>query len=104
MFYILHIPADHKQPVKETPQRTVPDNSQLNLLVGGYLKAVPYWDRDSYGRRCVAFCNEEGKLEGLPVNDRAMSGWIRAAGVLNDVLCGDIVVISTDTDEEFSQL
>ncbi|MGH3497428.1 MAG: DUF3846 domain-containing protein [Nocardioidaceae bacterium] len=55
----------------------VPDLHTLHALVGGYIEGVA----DTWGT-WIAYCNEEGKLLGLPVNVRA-----------GDVLCGPVVFL-----------
>src|SRR5580765_6211004 len=45
---------------------------------GGYIEAVPGFDTISHaGKRhaCVAFCDEEGKLKGYPLNNHATTLW-----------------------------
>lgn len=47
--------------------------------------------------RCVAFCNEEGKLHGLPLNSVATRMWQTQVGrPLDDVLVGDILLVIGD--------
>ena len=94
-----------------------PDNlfRTLQNEVGGYIEMVPYWKtyRDQGERKpCVAVCNEEGKLNGLPPNPLATALWHVAlkeqmnidlpkfAGDL-DHLVGQIVVVMGD--EEFME-
>jgi hypothetical protein len=53
----------------------------LNKAVGGYIEAVPGFNsicQDGRAVPCVAFCNEEGKLQGLPFNNSATALWDRA--------------------------
>lgn len=78
----------------------------LQKSVGGYIEAVPYWDTLAYGdddkdqQDCVAYCNEEGKLNGLPLNEEASIEWhaclMRQGLAPSDVLVGDVVVITGD--------
>jgi hypothetical protein len=73
-----------------------PDLEFLQQAVGGHIEVVPYFDRLG-DKPCVAFCNEEGKLKGLPINTHATLLWGDAVGVQpNDVLCGDVLVITGD--------
>ena len=72
--------------------------SWLQQQVGGYIQPV-YVDQvlTDRGRREVDACvyvNEEGKLDGLPVNPRAtdfcalaIGGWLR------DIIVGDVVIV-----------
>lgn len=77
----------------------------ITQAVGGHIEAVPFWSR-YHGKRCVAFCNEEGKLHGLAFNEHATVAWFAAIGVqrtrmLNDVLVGPVIVLTGD--EEFME-
>lgn len=75
----------------------------LRRIVGGHIEGVPMFLSVPVGgrvRRCVAFCNEEGKLRGLPVNAPATMLWHRSAGRdTGDVLVGNVAVVWGD--EEF---
>jgi hypothetical protein len=80
----------------------------LNAAVGGYIEQVPYFTRyqyhpDSKPVECVAFCNEDGKLQGLPYNAIATHIWhSQTPDISNkDILVGDVAVVFGD--EEFMQ-
>lgn len=78
---------------------------ELQAAVGGNLELVPLFDYYR-GDECVVFCNEEGKLHGLPVNTRATEDWNLNLGIGNslvDVLCGDVAVVQGD-DEFMAEL
>src|SRR3954470_16511001 len=78
---------------------TTPALEQLQAGVGGNIEIVPYFIK--YGNApCVAFCNEEGKLEGLPVNTTAQRLWEDAYGdrITEDVLVGPIVIVTGDDE------
>lgn len=82
-----------------------PDIEILQWIVGGYIEQVPYLEQCIYNgkvRRCVAFCNEEGKVHDLPVNERAtrlLHAQQRRAGVQShDVLVGDIAILFGDAE------
>lgn len=64
---------------------------------GGYIEVVPYFDHYE-GRPCVAFCNENGKLDGMPVNERATALWyaMEPRFMGRDHLVGPIVIITGD--------
>jgi hypothetical protein len=94
------------QPVVVTPKYEMIKDG----LNGGWLELVPLFDRYK-GERCVVFCDEEGRLNGLPRNPIATALWhacIRARGldpmrVLTppdaiDGLVGPIVIISCDEE------
>lgn len=53
--------------------------AQLQEAVGGYIEAVP-------GSRNRAYCNEEGRLRGLPVNQQASQQF-------NQLLVGNVIVL-----------
>jgi len=78
---------------------SIPDVSEFQAAVGGYIETVPYFEKYN-GKRCVAFCHEEGKLEGLPTNRHAMAAWEAALGrpIAEDYLVGPICIISGDED------
>lgn len=73
----------------------------LTNAVGGYIETVPYFNQYE-GEACVVFCNEEGKLKGLPINVEANKLW-HAQVKISDVLVGDIIIISGD-DEFMDEL
>lgn len=85
----------------------------LQSAVGGNIEIVRYLDKIEFeGRpesRCVAFCNDEGKIDGLPFNERASGFWIKLLverGMLQvgpdsrvkvrDVLVGPIAFVCGD--------
>ena len=74
-----------------------PDLDDLQAAVGGSIQLVPLFER-YYGKPCAVFCDEEGKLKGLPVNVRATREWYRAMGVTSadDVLCGAVAIVTGD--------
>jgi len=88
-----------------------PDLATLQTTVGGYLEKVPHFNSIEYQgavRRCVALCNEEGKLDRpspLPRNLLADQYWAQAMqrdyGVRNpmpDYLVGNIVILFGDPE------
>jgi hypothetical protein len=66
----------------------------LQDAVGGLIEAVPHW-RMYNGERCVAFCNEEGKIRGLAPNKQATTLWYKMV-VPEDYLVGDIIIVQGD--------
>ena len=72
----------------------------LQKAVGGWIELVPDFDVFGDQKGVVAFCNEEGKLNGLPVNAKATEAWAKSVGTtvadLGDELLGDVVIVSGD--------
>lgn len=99
--------------IKTTGEITEVDVSTASILpllreaVGGHIEQVPFFDTYEYDNKtvsCVAFCNEEGKLHLLDMNEIATIYWYRSAGrSLNDILVGDIAVVFGD-DEFMTEL
>jgi len=73
---------------------------ELQERVGGWLEVISYFDKYE-GKPCIAYCNEEGKLNRLPLNVEAQVAWEKALGepIFSDHLVGNIVVVQGD--EEF---
>lgn len=69
----------------------------LSKAVEGHIETVPYFDHFE-GKRCVTFCNEEGKLNGLGPNILAQVYWEEAFGnqITSDLLVGPICIITGD--------
>jgi len=67
--------------------------------VGGDIEVVPLFTKYK-GRPCVAFCNEEGKLNGLPVNQVATAFWYAQEPrfIGRDILVGPVVIITGDRE------
>jgi hypothetical protein len=77
---------------------------------GGSLEVVPFFSRYVHKDRwvsCVAFCDEEGKLHGLPFNQHATEHWEKSLkanghpglivnGGLVDHLVGKIAILYGD--------
>jgi hypothetical protein len=73
----------------------------------GYLELVPHWHSIEHGgerHRCAAFCDEDGKRLGLPVNRPATLAWDAAmkrdhgCGCAPDYLVGSVVVVFGDRE------
>ena len=72
----------------------------LQQSVGGYIEIVPHFTKYN-NKPCVAFCNEEGKLEQLPYNHVATTAWMVAAdarGIGGDELVGPVVILQGDDE------
>lgn len=80
-----------------TELTAVPKLETLQIAVGGYIETVPYFDTYE-GAPCVAFCNEEGKLDGSRFNRDASNAWLKAMhpSTHGDVLFGDVVILQGD--------
>jgi hypothetical protein len=70
--------------------------SQLQEAVGGLVQAIDLQDN------LTLWCNEEGKLIGLPVNVMGTRLWEKSFG-LTDVIMGN-VVFTGGTDDEGDNL
>jgi hypothetical protein len=90
-----------------TPYRRPATLRELRAaLGGGYLEMVPHFDSFEFGGEvhpCVAFCDERGKLEGLPTNERATAAWADAlercgAQLRHDFLVGPVLIVIGDED------
>lgn len=68
--------------------------SQLQSLVGGYIEFVSLPD---FGLEMVV--NEEGKMNGLPLNLPATMYWNRQYDKTLDYIVGDVVLLSNTTTE-----
>lgn len=70
----------------------------LRNAVGGYIQQVPLGDSDM-----ALWCNEEGKLIGLPYNEGATKVWVKYWGN-TDVMVGDCVITGgIDWDSELTK-
>jgi len=65
----------------------------LQTAVGGWVQAI------DIATDMTMWCNEEGKLTGLPHNPFAQFMWDKAFGAHTDYIVGDIV-LTGGTDEE----
>lgn len=63
---------------------------EMQDFVGGYIECIEFPD----GRTLVV--NEEGKLEGLPVNDQATALWRQQFPTDDDIIVGDVLIVSKD--------
>lgn len=64
----------------------------LNKSCGGWIQCV-YFDNG-----VSMFCNEEGKINGLPYNHKATALWTKAYG-RTDIISGNVVVVGDQDDE-----
>jgi hypothetical protein len=95
------------QPGENIPtvmELTEPPAAELiHYAIGGRMELVPHFDSirwNGKSRSCAAFCNEEGKLQQLPINIHAtMLWWMSCKTKPDNVLAGPVAVIFGD--EEF---
>lgn len=80
--------------IVRTELTSPPGLEMLKKAVGGWIECIPYFEKFE-GKPCVAFCNEEGKLNDLPFNEVASALWFEA-GITNDVLVGDVAIVTGD--------
>jgi hypothetical protein len=89
-----------------------PSDATLRQAVGGEIEDIPGFNSISFEgevHRCVAFCNDQGKGLGLPLNVWATAQWHAALrrhgydrglrredGTVADRLVGDVVVVLAD--------
>lgn len=72
-----------------------PDLKLLQAHVKGNIELIPLFDTIVINNelcKCVAFCNEEGKLQDLEVNATATSMWASAMLKSGHMLAGDMLV------------
>lgn len=79
--------------------RIAPTLDALQAVVGGYIECVTMDDGQWH-----LYCNEEGKLDGLPINVSATAfahhmGWPRG-----DVLVGRVILLGNGRDGEEADL
>jgi len=61
----------------------------MQRTVGGYIQVVPL------GGSTVLVCNEEGKLKGLPLNDKATLLWEKVYGK-TDIIVGNVIIAKSN--------
>jgi hypothetical protein len=71
----------------------------LQKAVGGYIEVIPRFTTYE-GLRCIAYCNEDGKMMGLEHNIKATVAWHKSMdpqGTIPvhalDVLLGPVVIL-----------
>lgn len=66
---------------------------ELQGLVGGYIERVPMSNGKSM------YVNEEGKLNGLPYNEKATQILRQQGRIPNDYIVGDVVILSNEEED-----
>ena len=69
----------------------------LQKAVGGWIEGV------CITSHLVMYCNEEGKMNYLPINNIA-TGFLWSLGKKNDVIVGDVIFVKTDDEGEHISL
>jgi hypothetical protein len=70
----------------------------LQAAVDGYIELVPHFNKYK-GEECVVYCNEEGKMNDLPMNIIASDKWYEALGFYpGDILVGDVIILTGDSE------
>jgi Domain of unknown function (DUF3846) len=88
----LIIPAAGDPYAIQLPEDGNAELAVLQQAVGGYIELVP----NPHG--VTVYCNEEGKLEGLPPNHRAtklFGEWLQPW----DIIAGDVIVCGPPDEE-----
>lgn len=93
------IPADEAEPIRFDEVEGRIDLDYLQKQVGGYIEAVGI-DRMAPLPPFSMYLNEEGKLEGLPLNRRAT---LLARGTIgrNDYIAGTAVLCGPVDDDGY---
>lgn len=74
-----------------------PTLEELQSGVGGYIEVIPFFstiEMDDGIHTCIALCNEEGKIRGLPPNPVAQTLWEATVGrkITEDYLVGPVII------------
>jgi hypothetical protein len=102
---LIYKPGRHEPEVTEFTHWRDCTLEFLQKSVGGYIELIPHFDtieHDGQVVPCFAYCNEEGKLEGLLGNGPITKMWnaaIERQGYHNDrgdFLVGSVVIIVGD--------
>ena len=96
---ILVIPADSAEAVRV--ESIEPGLEPFQKLVGGYIEQLPGRDTPGVsGYSWLAYVNEEGKLENLPVNERATAFMHSVGGIYDwDTINGAMIIIGEGDGE-----
>lgn len=77
------------------------DYASLSEAVGGYIELVHLRGKfDGF----AMYVNEEGKLNGLPMNDLATIVWEKSFGAFTDIILGNAVLVNAETDGDGNEL
>jgi hypothetical protein len=98
-----------KTPPAKIDLHVAPDLETLHSIVGGWIELVPGFDwvrEDGELVRCVAFCNEEGKIHNLRYNQQATLMWHDSlrlthpfgGSYFDDYLAGDVAIVTGDDE------
>lgn len=73
----------------------IPTLKEVQTAVGGYVEAIPLFMQYE-GDECEAYCDEDGKHHGRPLNESATALWYAQTGPHEDYLVGDVVILTGD--------
>ena len=77
------------------------DYKSVREAVGGYIELVVLrGEFEGYS----LYVQEEGKILGSPINDIATAVWERSFGIYTDIIVGNAVLMSSETDDEGNHL
>lgn len=88
--FIIHPDGTAQGKFYSTP---IPDGD-LQKAVGGHIETVPFFDRFN-GSPCVAFCNSDGKNDGMEPNNFATMLWYMQVSI-DDYLVGSVAIVTGD--------
>jgi hypothetical protein len=92
---VIVITPENEVSVKQMPSTSPDEYNFLNTAVAGWIQAVPL---DDELEGITLWVNEEGKLDGLPYNQKATYLWEQSYG-FSDVIVGT-AVLTGGTDDE----
>lgn len=95
-YAVFEIKADGR--IIKTVQPKIPSYDQQRKAVDGFIETVPYFTKFYFEgvhyNRGTAYADEEGNINGKPINRKAIEAW-RVACPGGDpsrmTLCGDII-------------
>lgn len=94
--------TDGTRVVREYPEGRPTLKEEQAAVGDGLIETVPHLELFE-GEQCVAFCNEEGRIDGLPFNADATKLWLANLGKgpfrYEPLLYGDVIILTGD--EEF---
>jgi len=80
------------QPIIKSGIIVHPSLEELQSIVEGYIEVIPRFN-SFFGRECIAYCNEDGKMRNLEFNKLATNIWWLMGGGMGSHLVGTIAVV-----------